>query len=345
MRQTRIQRISRSVIPTAIAAITGVVYLGQAMPAMAGDVIVTERFSRSHLNVFAGFGADVDQFTFDEETTSLTGPFNESASYEASVIVTDAGARAAGLVIRSESLTFDGSNLVEVRNVGSATGEAEHLYGVGGSSSANAINEMRIDFDVVNGPVDYRLLGNFLPDDNLSLIELWQIDPFPDRLFLLSSLLGDSGPFDASGTLDPGSYYLNVDMNINTFASTSNPFVSKAFDYDVTFLLGDAATAPRLQIEGDCPGQLTLTATNMAPSSNVGFVYALATGSFTIPSGVCGGTVLGLAAPVTLGGTTSADANGEATITVNVPAQACGLVHVQALDTTNCEPTNVVQLP
>lgn len=103
------------------------------------------------------------------------------------------------------------------------------------------------------------------------------------------------------------------------------------------------AGGPSLEAEGSCPGSMTFNVSGATPGGNVAFIYAFGTGSVEIPPDQpCAGTVLGLNGTATLGGVATANANGEASFTANVPAPACGRVFVQALDVSSCGTTNVV---
>lgn len=95
-----------------------------------------------------------------------------------------------------------------------------------------------------------------------------------------------------------------------------------------------------LGLSGFCPGQITASASGATSGGTVAFIFASGTGSVTIPSGVCAGTQLGLNGSAQLIGTATANANGDATISGNAPAVACG-GFVQALDVSTCTPSNV----
>ncbi|MFG0329497.1 MAG: DVUA0089 family protein [Phycisphaerales bacterium] len=102
---------------------------------------------------------------------------------------------------------------------------------------------------------------------------------------------------------------------------------------------------PTLAVSGSCPGVMDLTVTGATPGGRVAFLYAFGTGSQSIPPGnPCEGTTLGLNSSVQLGATANADANGEATVSPNVPAGACGRVFIQAIDLDSCNTTNVEAL-
>lgn len=98
-----------------------------------------------------------------------------------------------------------------------------------------------------------------------------------------------------------------------------------------------------LAYRGPCPGPVTAAVSGATPGGTVGLIYSSNTGSFTIPSGICAGTVTGLAAPVTLFGTATADGSGNATFSGTAPQVACGL-YIQAIDASTCGTSNVEQV-
>jgi len=73
------------------------------------------------------------------------------------------------------------------------------------------------------------------------------------------------------------------------------------------------------------------------PSGTVGFIRAFGLGSFTIPGGSCGGTELALDASATLALVQTADPNGSLSVSAMVPAVACGLIYLQAIDVATCK--------
>lgn len=101
---------------------------------------------------------------------------------------------------------------------------------------------------------------------------------------------------------------------------------------------------PRLEVAGDCPGNMVFTASGMTGGGRVAFVYAFGEGNVTVPSGPCVGTELGLNKTAALGSVETSDANGVAVLHARVPNAACGKVVVQALDLTLCLTTNVVSI-
>ncbi len=98
---------------------------------------------------------------------------------------------------------------------------------------------------------------------------------------------------------------------------------------------------PFLEIEGSCPGQMTVRVSHATPGGSVAFIYGFGEGSILVPPGQpCAGTRLGLRSPV-LAGIARADQDGVAELRASVPLQACGRVHVQGLDVTGCKVSNV----
>jgi len=109
--------------------------------------------------------------------------------------------------------------------------------------------------------------------------------------------------------------------------------------------LGAIVGGLTLTITGPCPGLGTVDVSGASPGGTVAIVYALAQGSFPVPSGrPCAGTVLGLAATgITLAATPTADPTGSVSLPATLPGNACGVGAVQAVDLTTCTTSNVVQ--
>ncbi len=111
------------------------------------------------------------------------------------------------------------------------------------------------------------------------------------------------------------------------------------------FDLNCNGTTPSLRTLGNCPGRMGFEVTNATPNKQVAYLYAFGQGSIKVPNGYpCAGTTLGLNATAKLATIQRADADGTATFFAKVPALACGLVYLQALDTSNCTKTNVVHV-
>jgi plastocyanin len=101
--------------------------------------------------------------------------------------------------------------------------------------------------------------------------------------------------------------------------------------------------SPVLTITNFNAGQTaSLDVAGAAPGAIVGYAYSLSGAgptSFTVPG--CGALSLSLSNPVTVLGTTNADAAGNAAIPANLPAGISGMrVWVQAVDVTSCAQSN-----
>lgn len=100
---------------------------------------------------------------------------------------------------------------------------------------------------------------------------------------------------------------------------------------------------PVLFISGTCAGTTRLVVKEATPGGKVAFLFARATGSFVIPSGVCTGVGLGLDRTVQIAGSKVADGDGVAKLFGRMPRSLCGRLVLQAIDLTTCGTTNVVE--
>ncbi len=110
--------------------------------------------------------------------------------------------------------------------------------------------------------------------------------------------------------------------------------------------LSTIAPAQTLSSTGTCPGIMTFDVTGATPYSRIMYLRAFGTGSYAIPAWApCGGTVTGLDATATFVAWEEADAFGDCSFTIWVPAWACGTVYAQVIDTLVCSPSNVILIP
>jgi len=102
----------------------------------------------------------------------------------------------------------------------------------------------------------------------------------------------------------------------------------------------------KLRILGPCPGPVTVSVCGASPGGPVAFVTDTGLGSFTIPGGVvCAGTQLCLSGTnIKLRRTLAADGGGNITFGATVPAAACGVIYVEAVDLRRCTASNVIKL-
>jgi hypothetical protein len=105
-----------------------------------------------------------------------------------------------------------------------------------------------------------------------------------------------------------------------------------------------AGTGLSLTVIGNCPGMGGVSISNATPGGNLALAVSSSLGSFVIPgSFVCSGTVLGLGGTPTLVAYLSADINGNASLSSNLPPGVCGW-YVQVVDLSTCTSSNVAQL-
>ena len=98
-----------------------------------------------------------------------------------------------------------------------------------------------------------------------------------------------------------------------------------------------------LTITGQCPGMVTVHWEGFAPGRMMGVVFGRDRGQFTIPSGVCKGTVLGLEVNVGLAyAFWSRDGSGQRSAATG--SCCCG-GFLQLVESGSCKTSNVAQLP
>jgi hypothetical protein len=119
---------------------------------------------------------------------------------------------------------------------------------------------------------------------------------------------------------------------IRVAASEGGEAVLGAFTIDYTPVPG-----PWLRVDGDCPGDVSMSLTGLSPAGSWALVSSGGLGSAVTPGGPCAGTVLGLApATLALRHLGTADPAGTASLTPSLSAGACG-AKVQAIDLETCE--------
>jgi hypothetical protein len=106
----------------------------------------------------------------------------------------------------------------------------------------------------------------------------------------------------------------------------------------------DQAAPPTLTVVGTCPGTITLELTGLAPGAPWGVAASpnLAPG-VVVPGGPCAGMALRVGPPAFLGASGTANALGEGSATVTVPAAGCGY-YLQPADLSVCQTGLFVQL-
>ncbi|MCC6909473.1 MAG: hypothetical protein IT430_16145 [Phycisphaerales bacterium] len=98
-------------------------------------------------------------------------------------------------------------------------------------------------------------------------------------------------------------------------------------------------------ITGTCPGQVNLSWSGGPANKPMGIVFARNTGNFTIGSGPCAGTQLGLGTNQLQLYNTINTGNGAGSVNAQASSGACGgFVQLVAVDTP-CKTSNVAQVP
>jgi hypothetical protein len=134
---------------------------------------------------------------------------------------------------------------------------------------------------------------------------------------------------------------MGQDANGELYALANNTGVP----FDTTGKLVRLTAPVSLSVTGSCPGAVTAMASNGTPGGRMAFIRAMGTGSQRIPQGnPCAGTVLGLNRTAVLVASPVANQQGSASISGNVPANACGRVFLQVLDVQTCTTSNVIGL-
>lgn len=155
----------------------------------------------------------------------------------------------------------------------------------------------------------------------------------------------------------PGTtYYLVFTSNFNTMGisgDTANPYLGgqvyanpgygsfPTFDYTFRTYYGNLG--PTLTVTGTCPS-LTFNVSNATPFGAVALLTGPNAASVVVGgTGPCAGTTLGVSPP-NIRGIFGADAGGSLSLTLTLPAGACGTLFLQAVDVGACAPSNVEAL-
>jgi hypothetical protein len=152
----------------------------------------------------------------------------------------------------------------------------------------------------------------------------------------------------------PGNtYYLDLSPTASMCyaGSTSNPYAGgqvyansgyggfPSFDYSFRTYSGGGLT---LAVTGACPS-VTFTVSGATPFGGIALLTGPSSSSFTVAGGACAGTTLGVSPP-TLRTVVGADASGGLSLSLTLPAGACGTLFLQAVDVSTCSPSNVEAL-
>ncbi|MBL1216021.1 MAG: hypothetical protein D8M59_00835 [Planctomycetes bacterium] len=101
-------------------------------------------------------------------------------------------------------------------------------------------------------------------------------------------------------------------------------------------------TRPYIQIDGDCPGYMTVSVSGADPGQMLALIYGYAEGEAGPVPG-CYGLYVDIARPL-MAGVGEADEQGDYVLTGRVPAAGCGNVILQGVNLTICEKSKLVWL-
>ncbi len=105
-------------------------------------------------------------------------------------------------------------------------------------------------------------------------------------------------------------------------------------------------SGPTLRLTGACPGVVTVAWFDATPNSQMGIVFASATGNLVIPNGPCQGTALGLGPQNIQLVNTVNTGGGSGQVNGNAGPGACGgYLQLVIADGSPCATSNVEQLP
>jgi len=169
---------------------------------------------------------------------------------------------------------------------------------------------------------------------------------------LIGPLNGPTNPNGLAYNRDDGRLYL-VDnstdnfywIDVNTGAANLIGSNGSGNLLGLVYLPAEPS-GPTLRLSGSCPGSIGVHWGNATPNSTMGILFASNTGSFTIGSGPCAGTTLGLGTQnlqlvnTVNTGTGSGQVNGNAG-----PGACSGFVQLVVVDGSPCATSNVEEVP
>jgi hypothetical protein len=144
----------------------------------------------------------------------------------------------------------------------------------------------------------------------------------------------------ANGTLDPVAGIPSFAFSGSLPASTWNRSTSS---YDLAFALEGPGFS--ISLVSACGGPNTLLISGATPGGLVAVGYSATLGPWSVPGGAaaCSGALLDIVSPTRVANLI-ADGAGAASFAGNVPAGACGVLHLQAFDVATCSGSNVLSL-
>lgn len=107
----------------------------------------------------------------------------------------------------------------------------------------------------------------------------------------------------------------------------------------------DLGCSPLLEVDGECPGAMTISGRRITPGAWAPVVLAFGEGGVRIPPGIpCAGVRLGLDASARMVRLGRADGAGSITFEARFDAQQCGRIYLQVIDLGDCITSNVLRV-
>ncbi len=222
-----------------------------------------------------------------------------------------------GIVLGGASGTTNGTNV----NATKESGEPNHAGNSGGRSlwwQWTALTDGELTVDTLTSDFD-TLLGVYTGSNVSSLTTIASNDDSGGGLQSEVTISVQSGV----------TYHIAVDG----FGGESGNIV---LNWDLLMDVG-------ILLIGSCAGPGTLSVFGATPGGQVAIAWSATEGLFTLQSDPCMDTTLELATP-TLLTVLTADGVGDASLSQNIPAGACG-IFLQALDLASCLPSNLITVP
>lgn len=180
-----------------------------------------------------------------------------------------------------------------------------------------------------------------------AIVSAWYLDDFEGysthfaRLFDARTGEGLSELRSTAGRRDRG-FGRSVAILSGTAVVGSNLDDADQSSWGIAYVF-DVDCLPLLWRTGSCPGVMRLIARGVSANEQAVFVAAHAEGMLRIPdTRLSANTKLGLDGTAFLAGMARADSKGVARLSVRVREPFCRRIHVQAIDVSTCETSNVV---
>lgn len=117
-------------------------------------------------------------------------------------------------------------------------------------------------------------------------------------------------------------------------------------DRGSAYIIDRIATRPLLRQEGRCGGEVTILIENLTPGGRGALFAGTHVAQFELPGPSCPGLVIDLAPPWVAGSPfiVDADDEGRASLVASTPSNACGFLHVQAVNLSTCGLSELLEI-